>query len=91
MPKSNSFTKELLRIITVFFIALIFAAGTMIEGNFWKIMSTPSLMGQDYFKVNLVPAFILALLITAVYLIIEKQYKKIIEINKIKDEENRGR
>ncbi|HEY9206195.1 MAG TPA: hypothetical protein VIO58_09755 [Candidatus Methanoperedens sp.] len=78
MPKSNSFTKELLLTIIVFFVALIFAAGTMIEGNFWKNISTPSLMGQDYFNVNLIPALILALLITAVYLIIEKQYKKII-------------
>lgn len=62
--------EELLRPIAVFFISLLLIISSMIERNWYRIMSSPELTGQDYFKVDLTAALILALLVTVVYLTI---------------------
>lgn len=69
MRQSNFVTKnELLQLITVFLFSLFIVMGSIIRSNFLK--------GEDYTKTDLAVAFILALLMTAIYTIMMRNYKK---------------
>lgn len=72
MRQSNFVTKkELLQLITVFLFSLFIVMGSIIRSNFLK--------GRNYTKTDLVIAFILALLMTVIYFIMMRYYKKEIE------------
>lgn len=69
MRQSNFVTKkELLQLINVFLFSLFIVMGSIIRSNFLK--------GEDYTKTDLAVAFILALLMTAIYTIMMRYYKK---------------
>lgn len=72
MRQSNFVTKkELLQLITVFLFSLFIVMGSIMRSNFLK--------GRDYAKTDLVVAFILGLLMTVIYFIMMRYYKKEIE------------
>lgn len=63
--------KELIQLITVFLFSLFITMGSIMRSNFLK--------GRDYTRTDLAAAFVFALLMTVIYLILKRYYKKEME------------